>query len=80
MTIPTGLEEQISIDPDVMHGKLCFKGTRVPLVVLLDNLEDGMGLEEFVEEYPSVSRVQAQAVMVWEQQRMREVIGLELAS
>jgi uncharacterized protein (DUF433 family) len=80
MTIPTGLEEHLSIDPEVMHGKLCFKGTRVPLVVLLDNLEEGMGLEEFVEEYPSVSREQAQAVIAWEQQRMREVIGLDLAS
>jgi len=80
MTIPNGLEEYLSIDPEVMHGKLCFKGTRVPLTVLLGNLEEGMGLEEFVEEYPSVSREQTQAVMVWEQERMREVIGLELAS
>ena len=80
MTIPTGLEEFLSIDPEVMHGKLCFRGTRVPLVVLLDNLEEGMGLEEFVEEYPSVTRAQAQAVIAWEQRHMREAIGLELAS
>ena len=80
MTIPIGLEEHLSIDPEVMHGKLCFKGTRVPLAILLDNLEEGMGLQEFVEEYPSVSREQVQAVVAWEQERMREVIGLELAS
>ena len=80
MTIPIDLERYLSIDPEVMHGKLCFKGTRVPLVVLLDNLEEGMGLEEFVEEYPSVSREQAQAVISWEQQHLRAAIGLELAS
>jgi uncharacterized protein (DUF433 family) len=79
MTIPPGLEEHQSIDPEVMHGKLCFKGTRVPLAVLLENLEEGMGLDEFVDEYPSVSREQAQGLIAWEQQRMRELIGLELA-
>jgi uncharacterized protein (DUF433 family) len=80
MKIPADLEEYLSIDPEVMHGKLCFKGTRVPLVVLLDNLEEGMGLDEFVEEYPSVTREQAQAVITWEQRQIRQAAGLELAS
>jgi uncharacterized protein (DUF433 family) len=77
MTIPKDLEGVLSIDPEVMHGKLCFKGTRVPLAVLLDNLEEGMGLNEFVEEYPSVTREQASTVISWEQQQLRQAVGLE---
>ena len=76
MTIPTELASVLSIDPEVMHGKLCFRGTRVPLTVLLDNLEEGMGLDEFVEEYPSVTREQAGAVIRWEQVQIRRAVGL----
>jgi uncharacterized protein (DUF433 family) len=79
MQIPVGLEEVLSIDPEVMHGKLCFRGTRVPLIVLLDNLEEGMGLDEFVEEYPSVTREQAKAVIAWEQSNLKRAAGLDLA-
>ncbi len=63
MVIPTGLESILRIDPDIMHGKLCFAGTRVPLSIFLDNLAEGMGIEEFLENYPSVSREQVQAVV-----------------
>jgi len=59
--IPAGSEEVLSIDPEVMHGKLCFKGTRVPFAVFLDNVEEGMKIREFLEEYPSVTRIQAEA-------------------
>ena len=78
--IPKELEKRLSVDPEVMHGKVCFKGTRVPLTVLLDNLEEGMGVTEFVCEYPSVSREQADAVIEWEQNSLRRVIGLPAAS
>jgi uncharacterized protein (DUF433 family) len=78
MTIPAELKSVLKSDPEIMHGKLCFTGTRVPLTVLLDNLEEGMGLDEFVEEYPSVTREQAFAVLRWEQQQTRKAIGLEL--
>lgn len=67
MAIPKGLDRVLSIDPEVMHGKVCFEGTRVPLSVLLDNLEEGMSLSEFVEEYPSVSPEQAAAIVAWQQ-------------
>ena len=58
MVVPAGLENVLSIDPEVMYGDLCFVGTRVPLPVLLDNLDEGMGVDEFVEEYPTVSKSQ----------------------
>jgi len=79
MTIPIELRGILKVDPEIMHGKLCFAGTRVPLTVFLDNLEEGMGLDEFVEEYPSVTREQASAFLRWEQQQTRKAIGLEFA-
>ncbi len=80
MVIPVGLEMVLSIDPEVMHGDLCFVGTRVPLTVLLDNLDEGMGVDEFVEEYPSVSKAQAQRVVNWQQEMTRVEAGIEMAS
>ena len=80
MNIPHGLENVLSINPNVMHGDLCFKGTRVPLTVLLDNLIEGMSIDEFSEEYPSVSREQAMAVIEWQQRETRQAAGLEFVS
>jgi len=80
MIIPHGLESVLSINPNVMHGDLCFKGTRVPLTVLLDNLIEGMSIEEFAEEYPSVTREQAMAVIEWQQTETRQAAGLEFVS
>lgn len=76
MTIPAELESVLSIDPDIMHGQLCFTGTRVPLTVMLDNFDEGMGVNEFVQEYPSVLRKQALAVAQWQQRQSRRVFGL----
>lgn len=80
MIIPDELRPILQSEPEVMHGQLCFAGTRVPLTVLLDNLAEGMGVDEFLSEYPSVSRDQAMAVVAWQQKELREKIGLDLAS
>lgn len=42
-------------DPEIMHGVPCFRGTRVPLQTLFDYLEGGDPLEEFLEDFPTVS-------------------------
>ena len=42
--------------PDLMGGTLVFAGTRVPAQTLLDYLDDGYSLDEFVEMFPSVNR------------------------
>ena len=79
MIVPAGLENVLQIDPEIMHGDLCFAGTRVPLTVLLDNLTEGMGIDDFVREYPSVKRVQVEAVLRWEHDKIRRAAGLKLA-
>lgn len=59
-----GMEnEYISRDPEVMSGALCFKGTRVPVQNLFDYLEGSSSLEDFLEDFPSVSREVTVAVL-----------------
>ena len=43
-------------DPDIMGGTPCFRGTRVPLKNLIDYVEGGYPLAEFLEDFPTVSR------------------------
>ena len=59
-------------DPEIMSGALCFTGTRVPVKSLFDYLEGSSSLEEFLEDFPSVSRGRAVAVL--------EVARLRLAA
>lgn len=59
----------VSRDPEIMSGTLCFTGTRVPVQSLFDYLEGSSSLEDFLEDFPSVSRDVAVAVL--EQARAR---------
>jgi uncharacterized protein (DUF433 family) len=53
----------IHSDPEIMGGTPVFVGTRVPVETLLDYLEAGDPLDEFLEDFPSVSREQVVAVL-----------------
>jgi uncharacterized protein (DUF433 family) len=48
----------IQIDPQVMGGTPVFAGTRVPIATLIDYLEGGDSINDFLEGFPSVSREQ----------------------
>ena len=50
-------------DPDILGGTAVFRGTRVPFKNLLDYLEGGHTLVEFLEEFPSVRREAAIAAL-----------------
>ncbi len=50
-------------DPEILGGTLVFVGTRVPFQTLLDYLEAGDPLAEFLEDFPTVSREQAVAAL-----------------
>jgi len=54
----------IRSDPEILGGTPVFAGTRVPVRNLLDYLEAGEPLSEFLEDFPSVSREQAGHVML----------------
>ena len=49
-------ERTIVVDPEVMHGTPCFRGTRVPFQNLMDYLEGGYSLREFLDQFPTVTR------------------------
>ena len=49
----------ISTNPDILGGTPVFAGTRVPVQTLLDYLEAGHPLKEFLDDFPTVSREQA---------------------
>lgn len=50
-------------DPDILGGTLVFKGTRVPVRSLFDHLKSGDSIEDFLEGFPSVKRLQVLAVL-----------------
>ncbi len=53
----------ISVNRNVQGGTPCFAGTRVPVASLFDHLEQGVPLDEFLADFPTVSREQAVAVL-----------------
>ena len=57
------VHELITIDNDVLGGQPVFKGTRVPVESLFDHLEAGVPLDEFLEDFPTVSKEQAIALL-----------------
>jgi uncharacterized protein (DUF433 family) len=49
-------DEVILKDPDILGGVPIFRGTRVPFQALLDYLEGGQALDEFIDDFPTVTR------------------------
>lgn len=49
----------VNSDPEIMGGTLVFRNTRVPVQTILDYLDDGYTLEEFLDNFPSVERLDA---------------------
>ena len=57
------LDEAIWVNPERMSGTPCFRGTRVPVQSLIDFLEDGQTIDEFLKLYPAVTRPQVLTVL-----------------
>ena len=53
----------VTIDPEIVSGTPVFRGTRVPVDALLNNLEAGLTLNEFLDNFPTVTREQALTVL-----------------
>jgi uncharacterized protein (DUF433 family) len=60
MTLDTPL---FTSHPDVMGGRLVFRGTRIPVEVLFENLADGLSLDEILDAYPNLKREDAVAAI-----------------
>ena len=67
MTTPTDLGwagcQAVEQDPQRVSGAWVFRGTRIPVAALFENLEDGVSLADFVELFPGMSLQQARMVL-----------------
>jgi uncharacterized protein (DUF433 family) len=62
-------------DPEIMGGTPVFAGTRVPVQTLLDYLKGGHPLDEFLDEFPSVSRESARELLEMLKQSLLTPVG-----
>ena len=62
----------IERDPEKVSGAWVFRGTRVPVSALFENLRDGATIEQFLEWFPGVDREQLRAVLDHENEALRE--------
>jgi uncharacterized protein (DUF433 family) len=69
------MERVIIKNPAVLSGEPVFRGTRVPFKALTDYLEGGQSLDEFLEQYPSVTREAAIAALEEARDSLVEHLG-----
>ena len=55
--------DAVERDPSKLSGAWVFRGTRVPVAALFENLRDGATVDQFLEWFPGVSRAQVRAVL-----------------
>jgi uncharacterized protein (DUF433 family) len=58
--------------PEKLNGAWVFKGTRVPVKALFENLEDGARVDDFLEWFPGVTREQVEAVLAHAERSLLE--------
>jgi uncharacterized protein (DUF433 family) len=68
-----------STDPDVCHGALCAKGTRVLITNILDSLAEGSTAEEILHSYPSLRTEHIEAALAYAAELAREESLLPVA-
>jgi uncharacterized protein (DUF433 family) len=54
---------ELESDPEVLGGAWCFRGTRMPLFAVLENIESGV--ENVLELFPSLNKEQVEKVLIW---------------
>ena len=58
-------QDHITVNPAVLHGKACIRGTRIPVSVVLANLADGLSPAEIIQSYPSLTPESIQAALAY---------------
>jgi uncharacterized protein (DUF433 family) len=66
--------DRISVDPKVCHGKVCIKGTRIMVSVVLDNLAAGESVDAILRSYPTLKTDDIQAALGYAAELARERI------
>lgn len=65
-------QNYISTDPHICHGKACFKGTRIMVSVILDNLAAGVDVTELLRSYPTLPPEFMKAALAYAAELARE--------
>jgi uncharacterized protein (DUF433 family) len=73
--MPLMKQPVVSRDPDVMSGTAVFPGTRVPVQTLLDYLEGGESIDDFLAGFPTVRREQVIAFLKEAKDRLLEAMS-----
>ena len=58
-----GYADRINIDPKILSGKPVFKGTRIPISIVLKMLRDGATFQKILEEYPRITEEDIKAAL-----------------
>ncbi len=66
--------EHIVVDPRIQHGTACFKGTRIPVAVVLDNLVVGMSEQELRKDYPTLPEHAVPAAIAYAAELAKEQV------
>ena len=72
-------DELFESKPDVVSGALVFKGTRIPVDALFENLAAGLSLDEVLENFPRIGRERAKAAILLAARHVHREAGVELA-
>jgi uncharacterized protein (DUF433 family) len=67
--------DAVERSPEVVSGAWVFRGTRVPVAALFENLRDGATVDEFLAWFPGVTRAQVEAVLDAEAQSSRDPVA-----
>ena len=65
-------QNQIEINPNKMSGAPVFRGTRVPIQNLFDCIEEGETIDQFLEQFPTVTREQVNGILELSKERLLE--------
>ena len=66
--------DRIVTNPEICHRKACIRGTRITVSVVLDNLASGLGREEILKSYPSLTRQDIDASLAYAAELARESV------
>ncbi|MDI6731138.1 MAG: DUF433 domain-containing protein [Candidatus Margulisbacteria bacterium] len=65
-------QRRITINPQIMHGKACIKGTRIPVYLILEMLAAGEKIDDILGSYPTLKKQDIQAAIEYAAETVKE--------
>ena len=65
-------QDHITVDPETCHGQACFKGTRILVTVVLDNIAAGIPHEDLLRDYPGLTEDGIRAALAYAAELAKE--------